>query len=258
MAYRSPGLCILMLMLNSMAFAAHPLITDDPGTQGTAKFQVEVNGETAIDEETDATGSKTETRESELAVTFAAGIAENVDVIIGIPYAAYEVTIDGTSIAKESGLSDVAMELKWRFFDKEGFSLALKPGVSFATGDDEKGLGTGKTGYSMFAILSKESGPLTVLANAGYIRNENNADEEKNVMHASIAGLYKAADQLTIVVNMGGETNPDKAADKDPVFGLAGVIYGVTESIDADFGVKFGLNDVETDIAYMAGIALRF
>lgn len=35
---------VLSLMAAGAVFAAHPLITDDTGTQGRGKFQIEVNG----------------------------------------------------------------------------------------------------------------------------------------------------------------------------------------------------------------------
>jgi hypothetical protein len=46
--------------------------------------------------------------------------------------------------------------------------------------------------------------------------------------------------------------------DKHPAFILGGVIYSITESLDIDFGIKAGLNDVETDYAFLAGLAFRF
>lgn len=41
----------LALTLAGTALAAHPLITDDTGTQGKAKFQLEVTGEASNDKE---------------------------------------------------------------------------------------------------------------------------------------------------------------------------------------------------------------
>lgn len=38
-------------ILSSASFAAHPHITDDTGTQGKGKFQLEVNSEFAYDKE---------------------------------------------------------------------------------------------------------------------------------------------------------------------------------------------------------------
>jgi hypothetical protein len=239
------------------AFAAHPLITDDPGTQGKGKFQLEVNGEYGFDKET-AAGVTVEARGSELATSLAYGVTDAIDLVIGIPYQDYSVEEDGSTVAEESGLSDVAIEAKWRFFEKDRFALAFKPGVSLATGDEEKGLGTGKTGYSAFLIASAELEPLTFLVNLGYIRNENKADEQTSLWHLSAAALYGITERLTIVANTGRETNTDKNAEKDPAFALAGIIFAVSEDVDVDFGVKTGLNDEETDITYLAGIALRF
>jgi hypothetical protein len=41
----------MMLVYQAAAFAAHPLITDDAGTQGKGKFQIELNGEFTYDKE---------------------------------------------------------------------------------------------------------------------------------------------------------------------------------------------------------------
>ncbi len=41
------AICIPFIVIN--AYSAHPLITDDTGTQGTGKFQIEINGEHSKD-----------------------------------------------------------------------------------------------------------------------------------------------------------------------------------------------------------------
>ena len=45
--------------------------------------------------------------------------------------------------------------------------------------------------------------------------------------------------------------------DDHPAFLLGGLIYSVTQNFDIDAGVKWGLNDVETDTTWLAGVALR-
>ena len=51
----SHRLMLMSVFLSSMAggtaFGAHPLITDDTGTQGKGKFQLEMNGKAARDKE---------------------------------------------------------------------------------------------------------------------------------------------------------------------------------------------------------------
>lgn len=50
--------------------------------------------------------------------------------------------------ANEKGLSDASFEVKWRFYESKGLSLGVKPGMSFPTGSERKGLGAGKYGFS--------------------------------------------------------------------------------------------------------------
>ena len=252
------GLFVSMFLLfHTVAWGAHPLITDDAGTQGKGKFQVEVNGQYDSNKET-LNGVSTESTGGQIATTLSYGVIENADLVLSLPYQWGKVKEDGVTVYDENGVSDMTFEVKWRFFEKDGLSLALKPGVKIPTGNDEKGLGAGKTGYHAFFIGSKEAAPWAFHVNVGYIGNENKADEEKNIWHASLATTCEVVKNLKLVGNIGIERNRDKTTDKDPAFFLGGVIYSVTERFDIDFGVKYGLNAAETDWSLMAGTAFRF
>lgn len=250
------------LSAGSTVYAAHPLITDDTGTQGKGKFQLELNGEYGWEEETEAGVTIKETG-SEMAVTVSWGVSEHADIVIGVPYTDYTVKEDGTTVASEGGVSDVSLEYKHRFFDKDGLSMALKPGISLPTGEEEKGLGNGKTSYSAFFITTKEAEPWAFHFNVGYVRNEYrlDADEEanrKDIWHVSLAAQVEAVKDLNFVANVGVERNADKTSDTHPAFGLAGIIYSVNDDLDLDLGVKAGLNDTETDYTALAGLAVRW
>jgi predicted porin len=240
------------LLLPMAAWASHPLITDDAGTQGKGKYQLEVNGEFDSDKED---GIKTTGGQAATALTY--GVIDTVDIAVGLPYVWYSVNNGGPSA---SGISDATIDVKVRFFEKDGLSFAVKPGISFPTGDDEKGLGSGKTGYHVFLIGSKEAAPWTFHANIGYIRNETKADiEEKDLWHVSVAATYEVAKNVKAVADIGEEKNPDRTADNDPAYLVLGAIYGVNENLDLDAGVKFGLTKSETDVAFpMVGMAYRF
>lgn len=246
-----------MLFLPAVSWAAHPLITDDAGTQGKGKFQLEVNGQYDYDKET-IDGVSEKFTGGQAGLTLSYGIIETADLVLNLPYVWGKVEEDDVSVYDEKGLSDISFEVKWRFYENNGLSLALKPGVSFPTGDDEKGLGTGRTGYHIFLIGSKEIAPWAFHANLGYIGNENRADEERNIWHASLATTYEIVKDLKLVGNVGIEKNPDKAADNDPAFLIVGAIYSISENFDIDAGVKYGLTSSETDWSVMAGIAFRF
>ena len=246
-----------VLLVHAIAWGAHPLITDDAGTQGKGKFQLELSGQYNSDKETVA-DVHIESTGAEVATTLSYGIIENADIVLSLPYQWGKVKEDGATAYDEKGISDTTLEIKWRFFEKDGLSLALKPGVSIPTGNDEKGLGAGKTGYHIFLIGSKDIAPWAFHVNVGYIGNENKVDEEKNIWHASLATTYEVIKNLKLVGNVGIERNPDKAADNDPAFFIGGVIYSLAENFDIDCGVKYGLSSAETDWSLMAGMAFRF
>jgi hypothetical protein len=248
----------MSILIAMPAFAAYPLITDDSDTQGKGNFQIEVNGETGFDKETDAAGVQMKVRDSALATILSYGTGKDVDLVVGVLYRDYIVKENGEKVAAESGYSDVVVEVKWRFLEKDGFALAIKPGVILPSGNDQKGLGSGKTGYGAFLIASKELEPLTVLVNIGYIRNENKVEERVELWRLSAAAIYKATEHLKLVADIGQATGTDKSVDRYPAYALAGVIYAFSERFEASFGIKTGLNEPEADLSYRAGIVMRF
>lgn len=241
-----------ILSCATSAFAAHPLITDDAGTMGTGKAQLEMNGEYGHDKEDGVTSTKTEG-----AATLSYGLSETVDLVVGLPYQHLRVK-DAESTITENGISDTAIEVKWRFYEHDDLSLAIKPGLTLPTGDDEKGLGAGKATYSLFFIASQEMDPWTFHLNLGYIRNENTLDEERDLWHASVAASLAVTEDLSAVANLGVESNPAKLTDNDPAFFLVGLVYALSEEFDLDCGIKYGLSDPETDYTVLAGVTWKF
>lgn len=239
------------------AFAARPLITDDAGTVGKGTFQVELGFEMS-DHGTDEDGVVTRENTSSSAATLSYGLLDNLDVLLGMPYEKTKIREDGETVHNEDGVGDLTLEAKWRFFEKDGFALALKPGVSFPTGDDKKGFGTGRMTYGALFIVTKDIGPVSFHLNAGYKRNENKTDERKDMWGGDLAGVVTVAKPLKLLVNAGMKTNTGRTAATDPAFLLGGLIYSITDKIDLDLGYKRGLNKAEADNAYVAGLTMKF
>jgi hypothetical protein len=248
---------VMTILMTGTSFAAHPLITDDTGTQGKGKFLCEVNSEFIYDKESEG-GVTTKETGGEIATLFSYGITDNIDIVLGLPYQWFRMKEDREMNSKENGISDASLELKWRFFEKDGLSFALKPGITLPTGNEKRGLGTGKVSYGIFFITTKEMKPWAFDLNLGYIRNENKIDERKDIWHASLASEVEVIKNLKAVANIGIERNSEKESNRHPAFILGGIIYSISENFDIDFGIKKGLNKPETDYAILAGIALRF
>jgi len=255
---------LTMFIYSTTAFAAHPLITDDTGTQGKGKFQVEVNSEFNYDREKEE-GVTTKETGGEIGTILSYGILDNIDIVLGTPVQWFKVREDNelTTKNKESGISDLSLEVKWRFYEKDGLSFALKPGITLPTGNEKKGLGNGRPSYGLAFITTKELGPWAFHFNLGYMRNEYKLREDreairKDIWHVSLASELEVVKNLKLVGNIGIERNPEKASTRHPAFILGGVIYSISENLDIDFGVKGGLNKSETDFTILAGIAFRF
>jgi hypothetical protein len=250
---------VLAVMLSppAAAFAARPLITDDAGTLGKGVFQVELGFEMS-DHRTDDDGVLTREDASSATTTLSYGILDNLDVLLGMPYEKTKIREDGETVHNEDGIADLTLEAKWRFFEKDGFALAFKPGVSFPTGDDNKGFGTGRMTYGALFIAAKDIGPVSFHLNAGYKRNENKTNERKDMWGGDLAGVVTVAKPLKLLANVGMKTNTDRTVATDPAFLLGGLVYSITDKIDLDLGYKRGLNKAEADNAYIAGLTMKF
>ena len=246
------GLVVLGLLASSPVFAAIPLITDDTGTQGKGRFQLELSGEYGHDEEESVAN-----KSSEISATLTYGIIDPVDIVLSIPYQAWR-TDDSVSETRGSGVSDLAIEAKWRFYEKEGFSFAVKPGFTVPTGDEEKDLGNGEMTYYLYFIASKEINPWAFHFNLAYIRNENREGDRKDIWHASLASTVDVIKDLKLVGDIGLETNPEGSSNTPPAYVLGGVIHSLTGNLDIGLGLKVGLTKPDTNVAVRGGMSYKF
>jgi hypothetical protein len=250
---RTVSLVAFLFYLSASAvFAAHPLITDDAGTLGKGKCQLELNGQYEHEHER---GEKENNTEVSAAVT--CGLTDSIDFVVGVPYQ-WLRTRDSEGTVRQNGVADVSLDVKWQFYEKDGLSLAIRPGITLPAGDDEKGLGTGKVTYRTFFIATKEYAPLAFHLNLGYYRNENKQGDRKDIWHASLASEYSLSKRLKAVANIGVEKGDDPTTHSNPAFLLGGLIYSVSEVFDVDAGYKYGLTKSEADHAIVVGLTLRF
>lgn len=223
---------------------------------------MELNGEAARDKET-VGGIDRRKDILESAMTLTGGAADTVDIIVGLPWGRSRIRENGATVSDESGAGDANLEVKWRYFEREGFSLAVKPGVTFPIGSEERGLGNGRPSYGLTLIVSQDRERSFVHFNLGYGRNEfgletDRKSNRRDIWSVSVASGAKVMKDLAMVANVGMETNGDNGADTWPAFLLGGFNYSIAENLDLDVGIKKGLNRPEVDLAFTAGVAWRF
>jgi hypothetical protein len=163
-----------------------------------------------------------------------------------------------------TGLSDIILEFKWRFYEYKALSLALKPGFIFPTGNEGNELGAGKFGYYGFLIATMDFTPIVMHVNFGYIRNENRINEREDIWHASLAfEFWLVKDYFRLVANAGFERNRNKRYNIQDAFLLAGIIGSPTPDCDLDLGFKYTIRSAKweslgPDYAVLAGATVRF
>ena len=234
---------VLLGAVAAPAFAAHPFITEDTGTQGAGRWQLEANGERNRDREEDET-----VRGSALGAVLSYGFIENADLQAGIPWQDNGI---------DKGRGDAAIDVKWRFRESGPLSFGLKPGITLPTGDDDRGLGAGRVTWGALGILSYDTEAWAVHSHVGYRRNRNTQEQRENLKHFSVLGMYKPFDALRLGLDLSFDTNPDPGSDKTVRQTVLGAIYSLTKDFDLDIGYRRG-NDPAIDRAFMAGVTLRW
>ncbi|HOJ43298.1 MAG TPA: transporter, partial [Syntrophorhabdaceae bacterium] len=199
-----------------------------------------------------------EEKETELQAVITYGIKDNLDIIISIPYMWKKDREDGVTVFKKDKLSDISLETKWRFFEKNSFAIALKPGITLPSGNYKQEFGAGRITYGGKFIISKEIAPLGLHFNAGYQRNENKVGERKDLLSSSFALTIEPIKNLTIGGDIGIESNCCPKTKTPLAFFLFGANYKIGQHLTVDAGLKLGLNRYEVDHAFIAGFTLNF
>jgi len=240
---------ILLATATPPAQAAHPLITEDTGTQGAGRWQLEATSDRSRGK---PAGTLEISDERKLVLSY--GATDALDLIVGLPHA--RTRSEGSPTVQGTG--DAEFAAKWRFYDHRGLSFALRPGITWPTGDEDRGLGTGKTTSSLFAVITADVAPWAFHLHLGRTDNRTVADERRPINHYSLAAMRKIGEKLQLVADISQETNPDKGSNVVIRSAVFGAIYSVTKNVDLDLGYRHGLSDSAADEALLLGLAFRF
>lgn len=259
-----------LLPPSALVFAAHPFVTDDAGTQGTGNWQLELMGQYNRHEViADPSGGPVQQRgrATLLNPVLTYGLFDTVDVALGLNYLRTRVSENGLPVEEASGLSDTSLELKWRFYDADGLSFAVKPGVSLPTGNENRGLGLGRAAWGINFIADYDVKPWAWFANLGYFhpRFANAQDAARlrdDLWRVSAGTTYEVRENFWLAAELGVRTNE---ARNDPFFpgrhaqyAMLGLIFSPDKKIDLDIGVRKGLNRAETDTVFLVGATFRW
>jgi len=238
--------------------AGYPMDTDDAGTLGRGKGQIDLNLELSYEKESSDQEVPARKAEESASLSATFGLTENLDLSLELPYEWQDAYVSGQLVERNEGIADVNLDLKWRFWESGDWGFALKPGLSLPTGNDRRGLGSGRTAYRLYFITTRELDPWAFHLNLGYQRNENTVDDRTDLWHVSAAAELKVAKDWTIGVDLGTERNPEEHSGTHPAYALAEVGYDVSERLSLEADVKFGLTQSEKDVTYLFSISYKF
>jgi len=247
-----------MMLTPTTAWATHPLVVQDTGTEGKGNFLFELTGDYLKDSPLKAT--------KETAI-ITAGASEHVDLALELPY----LMLDPSPVTGEftSGMGDIRIKLKQQLFENEvKQSMAYQIYGYFPTGDEEKGLGTNNIVWGVNVIDTQECHSNAFHLNVGY---EVYGRDMKHWHFAQdyafkfgLAAEHKFTESFRLLTEFAGESRKetDKAADTQsysrPFTLLAGCVYDISKSWYVDLGARAGLNKDAEDYSVLAGTAWRF
>jgi len=234
------------------ARAAHPLITEDTGTQGRDNFQAELTNEQFTIEE-DA--GKQKLALTKLTLTY--GVVDSVDMIVSVPYLKLGAS-ESNGTPGTQGMGDLGLDVKWRFYEEGKLSVAIKSGLTFPTGDDVLNLGAGRHTWSAYIVSSYVLDQWAFHLHLGHFHFSNELNSRVNIWHASAAVERKLSGDLRIIIDTGVDTNTDREANKELVFLITGLIYSPRPNLDLDVGYKIEDSDTLRANALLTGITLRW
>jgi opacity protein-like surface antigen len=233
------GACALILVCASApVLAAHPLQTEDTGTQGAGNIEIE-NGLSRT--RSDAGTALVYQPQVSL------GLTPTVDLMVQ------------PSWLRQGGVSgpgDTNLDVKWRFFGMAPWSLGVRSGLALATSDNGLGLPHGTLAAHGTLVATYDDAPWTVHANLGF--DPASSGVRPFLPHASVALMWAARDRWIWTLDAGASADPDARRHAWPVTLLGGVIYTLMPSLDVDAGYQLSADAWPQTRQWLLGLTYRF
>ena len=240
--------CAFSLILAAPAVhAAHPLQTEDTGTQGAGNLEIE-NGL-----------SRTRYDATTLTIyqpQLSLGLATTLDAIVQPSVERVQTSGQGTV----SGFGDTSVDAKWRFWSSDPVSLALRAGVALATNEHGLGLTHGTTSEHGLIALTWYHGPTVVHADVGltYVPRGPATPARRVMTGASVALMQRLDEHLNLTVDASFGQSPNPHMTSWPGTILAGAIWTVRPGLDVDLGWQRSVDDRPVTRTWLAGLTYRF
>lgn len=237
-----------LLFNAAVSFAAHPLISDDTGTQGEGRQQLELSWD-RINEDSEGVNRRS------LDMVWSLGLSDAVDVSIFVPY----THLSHRRVESTKGIGDGSVNIKWRFLERDSFSMAATYSLGLLNGDEDEGLGDEELLSFANLVAQKQWQSWQWLVNAGWqYQHQSDSRFRDHTWQLSSAVLYQSSAQWTWVADIGYRQNPIAARSNAAAVMVVGVIYHLSPGLDLDVGYHKGLNKADKSERIGLGLAIRW
>jgi hypothetical protein len=227
------------------AMAAHPLQTEDTGTQGAGNVEFE-NGLSWARSD----GAKVFVYQPQISY----GVTPSFDLIVQPSWLRSRAAGGDTA----SGWGDTNLDGKWRFYGEAPLSLGIRAGATLATSQQGLGNPHGKTTAHAVLVATFDAAPFTVHGNVGMVQNPSGTGQRAHTVLVSSALMWAVTEQFILTADAGAQSNPDPARKSWPATLLGGVIYSATPSLDLDLGYQSSVRSTVATREWLMGITYRF
>ena len=185
------------------------------------------------------------------------GLLNNVDVqLIFSPYTRADFT-DGDSLTLD-GFGDTTLRLKWNLWGNDGgpTALALMPFFTFPTAQDDLGAGALEGGLIVPLAVELPGGwGMGLMTQLDRLRDDDANGYHFQWTNTATVGRDIVGD-LGGYVEFFGSVDTEDTSDWEGTVDF-GLTYAVTEDLQLDAGVNFGVTDAAEDVVVFVGLSWR-
>jgi hypothetical protein len=185
-------------------------------------------------------------------------LADRYDVSIAIPLHRFSIEEEGTSLS-EAGIGDVTLRAGMRLWSdtRKQASFNGSLAVKFATGDEDRGLGTGATDVTGAVSASRRYGAWMITVLAGYLHagEPSGVDYDPAILYG--VGVNRRLTRASIFASVRGQTSVIPDGDAPLAFDL-GFFRILSRNYVIVCNLSTGLSDGSPDVGVSAGMVRWF
>ena len=239
---------LALVFASGPTHAAHPLISEDTGTQGTGKFELELGTETSH-----VQGDRIHELDPQLSF----GARDDIDLIARPTYFwLHGAAADAAG--RRSGFGTTGLDFKWRAIERAPWAFGVRAGADLPT--SQGGIGPHEGGGHIVAIATYEVEALMATANAAYshLPQDVGFAARRDIVRFSGGALARVGDAVRIAGDLVIAQSSEALDRTWPVVGIVGFIATLPWGFDVDAGVQVPINRGAPTTQWLVGATQRW